>query len=160
LQASAALPRSDFVPLNKLEQMIQAGTSDPRYIRYSTALQGAMTAYSQAMSRTGTNSVYAQQAAHDLLARATGPEGIQAALEQMGQEMEAAKVAPEIVRQAILARISGKGAPAATTMPTTGAPGASTAAPPAAKPPAMQSNGWIYKLQPDGSYNDPHPQKG
>jgi hypothetical protein len=160
LQASAALPRSDWVPINKLEQMIQAGTSDPRYIRYSTALQGAMTAYSQAMSRTGTNSVYAQQAAHDLLARATGPEGIQAALEQMGQEMEAAKVAPEIVRQAILARISGKGAPAATTMPTTGAPGSSMVPTAATKPAAMQSNGWIYKLQPDGSYNDPSPQKG
>jgi hypothetical protein len=162
LQASAALPRSDWVPINKLEQMVQSGTSDPRYIRYNTALQGAMTAYSQAMSRTGTNSVFAQQSAHDLLAKATGHEGIQAALEQMGQEMEAAKIAPEIVRQAILSRISGKGAPAATTMPTAGAPGGQNAGVPQAttKPPAMRSNGWIYKLQPDGSYNDPSPQKG
>lgn len=163
LQASAALPRSSFVPLNKLEQMIQAGTSDPRYIKYNTSLQGAMTAYAQAMSRTGTNSVYAQEAAHSLLEKATGPEGIAAALDQMGQEMEAAKVAPELVRQHILGRISGRGAAAPTTMPQVGqSPGATGAAPAmaATKPAAMQSNGWVYKLQPDGSYNDPSPQKG
>lgn len=133
-KASAALPRTDWVPLNKLEQLVQAGTSDPRYITYNTALQGAMTAYSQAMSRTGTNSVYAQQAAHELLEKATSHEGILAALNQMRQEMDAAQVAPETVRQAILSRISGRGAAAPTTMPAAG--GATTA--PSTVPPAAQ----------------------
>jgi hypothetical protein len=141
IKASADLPRSDWVPLNKLEQMIQSGTSDPRYITYNTALQGAMTAYAQAMSRTGTNSVYAQQSAHDLLSKATGHEGIVAALDQMQREMQAAQVAPEAVRQAILGRISGRGTAAPTAMPGATAP---VAAPAAAAPPAQRVPGQVY----------------
>jgi hypothetical protein len=68
------------------------------------------------MSRIGVTSVHAQQAAEDLLLTADGHDAYAAGIHQMEQEMDAAKIAPEIVRQHILARISGKGAPAPTTM--------------------------------------------
>ena len=108
VEASKNLPRTSFVPFNKLEQMVREGTSSPEQIKYNTAIRGAITAYSQAMSRTGVNSVHAQQAAEELLNRATGHEGIVAAFDQMEKEMEAAKVAPDIVRKHILERISGR----------------------------------------------------
>jgi len=148
LAASAALPRTSFVPWNKAVQMVQSGTSSPELARYVTALRGTMTAYSQAMSRTGTNSVHAQQAAEELLRKAASHEEISAVLDQMSKEMEAAKIAPETVRQAILARISGK-APSVPAAPPGGT------APPAAapaKPATVIQNGHSYNLQPDGTY--------
>jgi hypothetical protein len=152
LEASAALPRTSFVPWNKAVQMVQAGSSSPALARYVTALRGTMTAYSQAMSRTGTNSVHAQQAAEELLRKASSHEEISAVLDQMGREMEAAKIAPETVRQAILARISGKAPPPSTTMPTTPVPAGGGAAPAPAKPATVIQNGHTYTLQPDGTY--------
>ena len=132
LEASRNLPRGAFVPWNQAVQMVQAGTSSPELTRYVTALRGAMTAYSQAMSRTGTNSVYAQNAAEELLNKAAGPDAIAAALDQMGKEMQAAQIAPETTRQGILARISGHGAPAVPA----------GAAAPTMSPQDQQALGW------------------
>ncbi len=123
VEASANLPRTSFVPFNKLEQLVRSGTSNPEQIKYDTAIRGAITAYSQAMSRTGVNSVHAQQAAEELINRATGHEGIVAAFDQMEKEMQAAKVAPDIVRKHILERISGR---KETSEPTTATPPATT----------------------------------
>lgn len=108
LQRSRELPRGQFVPLNRAIQMIQAGTSNPALARFVTANQGVITAYSQAMSRTGVNSVNAQQHAEHLLSTATSPEAYEAVIHQMEQEMDAARRAPETVRKSILGRVSGK----------------------------------------------------
>jgi hypothetical protein len=116
LKASMAVPRTNFVPLNKLTQAVAAGTASPEQRAFVVANRGAITAYAQAMSRIGVTSVHAQQAAEDLLLTADGHDAYAAGIHQMEQEMDAAKIAPEIVRQHILARISGKGAPAPTTM--------------------------------------------
>lgn len=110
LQRSEELPRSAFVPWNKAVQMVQAGTSSPELARFVTANQGVITAYSQAMSRTGTNSVNAQQHAESLLSTATSPEAYRAVIEQMQQEMQAAQVAPDLVRKHILDSIKNPGA--------------------------------------------------
>jgi hypothetical protein len=116
LQRSAEVPRTQFVPWNRAVQMVQAGTSSPELARFVTANQAVITAYSQAMSRTGTNSVHAQQHAEKLLSTATSPEAYEAVIHQMEQEMEMAQHAPEAVRARILRHISGRDeeAPAAT----------------------------------------------
>lgn len=118
LEASKAVPRTSFVPLNRAIQMVQAGTSSPELARFVTANQAVITAYGQAMSRTGVNTVHAQEAAQHLLSTATSPEAYATVIDQLQREMDAAKVAPEMVRKEILRRISGGGgaqaAPAAT----------------------------------------------
>jgi hypothetical protein len=121
-EASHNLPRGTLVPWNKLVQLAQEGTSDPNLARFVTAIQGARTAYSQAMSRTGVNSVHAQQAADHLLSTVTSQESFDAVLDQMSKEMRAAQVAPEMTRRDILSRISGRPseAPAAASVPPAG----------------------------------------
>lgn len=129
-EASVNLPRGTVVPWNQLVQMAQKGTSDPRLATLVTAIQGARTAYSQAMSRTGVNSVHAMQAADQLLSQATSQEALFATLTQMEKEMQAAQAAPDEVRKKILARISGR-----TGAPPAAAGAATAAAPPAAAAP-------------------------
>jgi hypothetical protein len=124
LEASRNVPRGTLVPWNNLVQLAQKGTSDKNLATFVTAIQGARTAYSQAMSRTGVNSVHAQQAADELLSTVTSQESFEATLDQMGKEMHAAQIAPEMTRKAILARISGRTEPAPAAAPTGNTPAA------------------------------------
>jgi len=136
LQRSSELPRTDWVPINKLMEMWRAGTSSPEQARFAAATQAAITAYSQAMSRTGVNTVHAQQAAEHILSRVQGPESYAATIHQLEQEMAAAEQAPESVRQKILGRIREMGG--AGGMP------ASSAAPVSIPPPAQRIVGQTY----------------
>jgi hypothetical protein len=111
LQRSQELQRTDFVPFNKFLEFGRNLTGNEAQRKYGTAMQAVITAYSQAMSRTGANSVHAQQHAEDLLNRADPHTGIKAVLEQMDQEMAIAKSAPAEARQEILERILGFGGP-------------------------------------------------
>ena len=101
LQRSAELPRSSFVPYNKLLDMVRNNTSSPEQNRYNAAIQSGITAYSQAMSRVGASTVHSQQHAEDVLNKYSGEGGIKAALEQLQQEMDIAKAAPEETRKSI-----------------------------------------------------------
>jgi hypothetical protein len=112
LEASKAVPRTQFVPLNRAMQMVQAGTSSPELKKFVTANAGVVTAYSQAMARAGVATVDGRHAAESLLSTADSQEAYQAVLGQMEKEMHAAAIAPETVRQGILSRISGRPAPA------------------------------------------------
>lgn len=134
LQRSAELPRSSFVPFNQALEYARTKTGSPEQQRYGAAIQAAVTAYSQAMSRTGANSVYAQQHAGKILDAVQGPEGIKAAIDQLGIEMEIAQHAPEQTRQMILNKILGIKTDESQQPAVAGAPGA--AAPPADVPPA------------------------
>ena len=108
LHASEQLPRTDFVPINKMIQAWRSGTSTPAQAQFAIAHQGVITAYSQAMSRTGVNTVHAQQRAEDAFSQVQNHPSYQAAIEQLEKEMDIAKRAPETARQMILDRISGK----------------------------------------------------
>lgn len=146
LQRSAELPRTQFVPWNKAVQMVQAGTSSPELARFVTANQAVITAYSQAISRTGVNTVNAQHHAENLLSTATSPEAYAAVIGQMEQEMQAALTAPDAVRARVLRGISGRTEnPAPTPAPSP--------APTVTQPPArVKQNGHTYEKQPDGNY--------
>jgi hypothetical protein len=127
LAASDAVPRGNWVPFNQLHQMAQRAGSNSPLARFETANQAVITAYGQAMSRTGVNTVHAQQAAEKLLSTATSPEAYRTVISQLELEMEAAKSAPDTVRQRILDRI-GQGATNPTASSTPPAVPASTAA--------------------------------
>lgn len=145
VEASKAVPRKDFVPYNKLVQLVKSGTSNVEQGKFLTSLQGAITAYSQAMSRTGTNSVHAQQSAEHLLSSVTSHEELVGRLEQMEKEMHAAKVAPELTRKAILDRISGRGSEGGKppSLLSGGTPFATEVAP-AVSPPSKREAGQTY----------------
>jgi hypothetical protein len=113
-QASAAVPRGQWVPINRLLQMGQSATSDPKLGAFMVANQGAIIAYSQAMARGGQNSVFAQQHAENLLNTATSHEAYVARLRQMDKEMDAAQAAPREVRANIRGQITGRAPPTAT----------------------------------------------
>lgn len=123
LRTSAALPRSDWTPVNAALEFYRQKSGSPEQRQFGAAIQAAVTAYSQAMSRTGANSVYAQQHAAEILSHTDGPEALKASIDQLNTEMAIAKAAPEETRQGILNRILGVKEPAATgaTPPAAGA---------------------------------------
>jgi hypothetical protein len=108
-QASAAVPRSNWVPINSAELAIKRGSSDPALAAFVTANQAAISAYAAAMGR-GNNvvSVHAQQHAEDLLSTATSHTAYVAVLRQMQKEMDAAEAAPGQVRANIRSQITGQ----------------------------------------------------
>jgi len=108
-QASAAVPRGKWVPLNRAELAIKSGTSDPALAQFVVANQGAVNAYAAAMGRgSPVTTVHAQQHAEELLRTASSHEAYAAALHQMQKEMEAARKAPVQVQQDIRNRVTGQ----------------------------------------------------
>jgi hypothetical protein len=150
LQRSAEVPRTQWVPINNVLEAVRKGTSSPEMARFKAANEAVITAYSQAMSRTGANSVHAQERADSQLKTAMSPEAYEAVIGQLQQEMDAAVKAPETVRKAILNRIGigwkGEGAAPAPAGGTS-----ATATPAAAAPYRVRQNGHTYERQPDGS---------
>lgn len=119
LDASLAVPRTEWVPWNRAVQAVQTGTSSPELAKFVAANRAVITAYAQAMSRTGVTTVHAQQAAEELLSTATSQKAYTAVLGQLQAEMGAAQSAPEVVRQRIQDRISGRGAAPGAAAPNT-----------------------------------------
>jgi hypothetical protein len=99
--ASAALPRGNWVPVNKAIQAYQAGTSDPRLARSGAANLAIINTYARAISPTGVPTVNDKQHAEQLLSTATGPDAYNAVLDQMLEEIKIAHGAPAKAKQEI-----------------------------------------------------------
>jgi len=110
-QASSALGRSQFVPVNRAIQAAQTNTGDPRVIALGTALNTSVNAYARAISPSGTPTVSDKEHARELLSTANTPEQLEAVLGMMEKEMSAARQAPKEVMAGQRERISGKSAP-------------------------------------------------
>jgi hypothetical protein len=117
-QTSAALPRSQFVPVNRALQAAESNTGDPKVVAFGAALNTAINAYARAISPTGTPTVSDKEHAREILSTASTPEQVNAALDVMEKEMSAARQAPTEVQAQQRARISGRGegAPAVGTI--------------------------------------------
>lgn len=108
-QTSAALSRSEFVPVNKALQAAETNTGDPKIIAFGTALNTAINAYARAISPTGVPTVADKEHARQILFTASSDEQVNAALGIMEKEMAAARQAPAEVQAQQKARISGRG---------------------------------------------------
>jgi hypothetical protein len=115
-QASAALPRTEFVPANRALQAAQTNTGDPRVIALGTAINTSINAYARAISPSGTPTVHDKEHARELLSTANTPDQLNAVLDMMNKEMTAARQAPKEVMSAQRSRISGR-APEGETTP-------------------------------------------
>ena len=92
--ASANVPRTNWVPVNKAIQMYQAGTSDPNLAKFGAANLAIINTYARAISPTGVPTVHDKEHAEQLLSTATGPEAYNAVLDQMNEEIKIAHAAP------------------------------------------------------------------
>ncbi|QPF87038.1 tail fiber domain-containing protein [Bradyrhizobium genosp. L] len=99
--ASSAVPRTNWVPVNKAIQAYQSGTSDPALAKFGAANLAIINTYARAISPTGVPTVNDKQHAEHLLSTATGPDAYNAVLDQMNEEIKIAHAAPQKAKQEI-----------------------------------------------------------
>ena len=97
------MPRGKFVPVNKLIQMFQAGTSDPKYNDFVVANFSLLNAYARAMNPTGTPHVNDRLEAHaiQLLGQAVGSEAYEVQVRRLWKEVQASKKAIKETREGL-----------------------------------------------------------
>lgn len=88
LKASAAVPRSNWKPLNQLMQMGQKAWSDPDYGAFLAANNTLVTEYAKATSPVGAPTDSQRAHAYELLGTADGPEKYDRVVRMMHQEIE------------------------------------------------------------------------
>jgi len=122
IQASRDVPRTNWVPVNKLLQMNSAAISDPKLKAFQTALLTTVNDYAKATTPTGTPTDSQRNHAYEVLNTAVGPEGVEAVLRMMHREIANTHRAIELTKQQLQ---SGKGG----HLPDLTAPPASPEAP-------------------------------
>jgi len=116
-QASAALPRSQILPINEVLQAAQTGSGDPRWVKLGQTIETAKNVYARAISPTGTPTEGSRTRADSHFKSTMTPEQINAALDIMDQEIAAARRAPAEVKESQRARIAGGSKPEAGGTP-------------------------------------------
>ena len=106
LQASANVPRGQFVPLNKAIQMVQSGTSSPELAAFVAKNEAVINSFS-ALAGKGTPTVAGSEHARQLLSTATSPEAYAAKIQALQQEARGALSAGSEVQAMQRGRIGG-----------------------------------------------------
>lgn len=96
--ASAAVPRGQFLPYNKLQQATETQLSDPKLAKLKAATNSLINAYAAAVGG-GVPTVHDKEAAADMLSTAQSPEAYNAVVDQLILETEKALEAPGQVRE-------------------------------------------------------------
>jgi hypothetical protein len=148
--ASNKVDRTQFPTINSIIQAYEKGTGDENIVRLAVATNSLTNAYSRAITPSGIPTEGNQTRARELLDRAWSKGQYAAAVDQLWQEMQAAKASPEQAREEQRSRISGRPAPGDTNA------GSSPSSPwkyNAAGPGGMMlhSNDGKTWLKPDGS---------
>ena len=106
IRASRELPRTNFVPVNRLLQMGEGSISDPKLAAFRTALLTTVNDYAKATTPTGTPTDSQRNHAYEVLNTAVGPEGVEAVLRMMHREIANTHNAIELTKTQLQ---SGKG---------------------------------------------------
>lgn len=96
--ASNNLPRGSFVPANTAIQMYQAGTSNKEIGKFAAANLSFANVYARAISPTGIPTWHDKEHALGILSTATSPESYSGVVDQLQQEIAAARKSPGTVR--------------------------------------------------------------
>lgn len=99
LAASDKLPRSQYMPWNKMVQAVQKGSSSPELASFVAATNSLVNSYVRAVSPSGVPTDSMREHAYSMLNAAQGPEAYKAVIETMKQEMNAALSAPSQVKK-------------------------------------------------------------
>ncbi len=89
LEASAKVPRTSFIPINKLMQMGEKSISDPNLLQLKISINSMLNAYDQLAARGGTDAAKREEA-HSLLSTAQSPEALAAGVAMFQREAKAA----------------------------------------------------------------------
>lgn len=106
IQASREVPRTNWVPVNKLLQLNEAAISDPKLAAFRTALMTTVNDYAKATTPTGTPTDSQRNHAYEVLNTAVGPEGVEAVLRMMHREIANTHSAIDLTKTQLQ---SGKG---------------------------------------------------
>lgn len=106
ISASREVPRTNWVPVNRLLQMNQSAISDPKLAAFRTALLTTVNDYAKATTPTGTPTDSQRAHAYEVLNTAVGPEGVEAVLRMMHREIANTHRAIELTKTQLQ---SGKG---------------------------------------------------
>lgn len=98
-EASANVPRGNWVPVTKVIQAYQSGTSDPMLAKFGAANLAIVNTYARAINPTGVPHAADKEHAMAMLSTATGPEAYNAVLDQMDKEIEIAHSAAPKAKQ-------------------------------------------------------------
>lgn len=134
IEAGRQVARSGFLPFGRAQIMFDNQTNDPAINKFATANIGLATAYAGAMARGGKATVTDNEHARELLSTAKSQEAYEAIVNQMQQEIAAAKRAPKQVRDNLRNDISGRGHGPTVPNPVAPPAGAPAAAKPAGVP--------------------------
>lgn len=107
-QASKAVPRGQFVPINKLLQTGEASISDPNLKKLKVYINSTLNAYDQLASRGGTDKDKRAEA-HALLTTAESHEALMAGLDAFKKEVVAAQKAADIASKPRSEREAARG---------------------------------------------------
>lgn len=121
IDAGRQVVRSGFLPFGRVQVMFNNQTNDPAINKFATANIGLATAYASAMARGNKPTVSDNEHARELLSTAKSQTAYEAIVDQMRQEIKAARAAPLQVRDNLRNEISGKGGTSAAAA-TTGVP--------------------------------------
>lgn len=106
--ASAAVPRTNWVPVNKAIQAFQSGTSDPALAKFGAANLAIINTYARAINPNGVGTVHDKEHAEKMLSTAMGRDAYLAVLDQMNAEIDIAhKAAPKAKQELERLRKSG-----------------------------------------------------
>jgi hypothetical protein len=116
-QASAEVARSGLLPFGKAQVMFDNQTNDPKLRQFAAANNALVNVYSRAISPSGVPTVADKEHARELISTAIDHKSYMAVTQQMQREITAARAAPQAVRKAFNAAVTGKGEHGATTVP-------------------------------------------
>lgn len=98
-EASDAVPRTGWVPVNKAIQAYQSNTSDPNLKKFGAANLTIINTYARAINPNGVGTVSDKEHASEMLRTADGPEAYNAVLDQLTKEIEMAHKSPAMARK-------------------------------------------------------------
>jgi hypothetical protein len=99
VKASEAVPRTQYVPINKAIQAVQTGSSSPQLASFVAATNSLVNAYVRAVSPSGVPTDSMREHAYSMLNSAQSHEAYMSVIGTMRKEMDAALKAPGQVRE-------------------------------------------------------------
>jgi hypothetical protein len=111
-QRSDAFARTNFIPFNKALAAYESGTGAPEVKALGQSINSLVNVYARAINPTGVPTVEDKREARQWISEINSPAQVEGVLAVLKQEMQAANDSPPVVRAALRAAITGKGAPA------------------------------------------------
>lgn len=108
VEASRAVPRTQYPTLNRVIMAAEQGTGDENVVKLGVAVNGLVNTYARAISPTGNPTVSDKDHAREILDKAWSGGQFEAAVGQMQKEIAAARQSPGAVRGEFRGAISGR----------------------------------------------------